>query len=367
MLAGAEPPRRRARPVELADVVRVAIGEVEDFTRIHLLALDETTVGGNVAVDLAHLLSELMENATQFSPPDTTVEVVGHRTPDGGYTVTVADQGIGMSADQLAEANALLTSPAARRPGPLPLPRLHRRRSPGSTPSGHRPPDRFARRRHHRARRPARRRAVGPERGRRPESARPATAPPRRPRVGRGPPPAGRGRHPVPAHADPEADATVADGPTSLSDALPDGEDFERGLASLMGPDTGGPSDALDDDELNRSFWGELADAPSDDTFADLADAPSDDPSTEPADGAERRPVHRTGLGCIAAAPGRHGWRVPRRPAPDWEPAPDWLDGELASVEPDPDCGGRRRPWSHRRLRPRPPPPRWPGVSPVPP
>ena len=87
VLAGAEPPRRRARPVELADVVRVAIGEVEDFTRIHLRSLDETTVGGNAAVDLAHLLSELMENATQFSPPDSTVEVVGARTPDGGYGV----------------------------------------------------------------------------------------------------------------------------------------------------------------------------------------------------------------------------------------------------------------------------------------
>ena len=79
VLAGAEPPRRRGRPVALADVVRVAIGEVEDFARIQLLALDEATVGGNVAVDLAHLLSELMENATQFSPPDTMVEIVGHR------------------------------------------------------------------------------------------------------------------------------------------------------------------------------------------------------------------------------------------------------------------------------------------------
>ncbi len=111
VLAGAEPPRRRARPVALADVVRVAIGEVEDFTRVNLLALDEVTVGGNVAVDLAHLLSELMENATQFSPPETHVEVVGQRTPDAGYLITVSDQGIGMSAEQLAEANAMLTHP----------------------------------------------------------------------------------------------------------------------------------------------------------------------------------------------------------------------------------------------------------------
>ena len=110
VLAGAEPPRRRGRPVALADVVRVAIGEVEDFARISLLALDDVTVGGNVAVDLAHLLSELMENATHFSPPDTTVEIVGHRSAEG-YTLSVSDQGIGMSADQLGEANNQLARP----------------------------------------------------------------------------------------------------------------------------------------------------------------------------------------------------------------------------------------------------------------
>lgn len=110
VLAGAEPPRRRGRPVALADVVRVAIGEVEDFARIQLLALDDATVGGNVAVDLAHLLSELMENATHFSPPDTMVEIVGHRS-DGGYIISVSDQGIGMSADQLSEANTQLARP----------------------------------------------------------------------------------------------------------------------------------------------------------------------------------------------------------------------------------------------------------------
>jgi len=110
VLAGAEPPRRRGRPVALADVVRVAIGEVEDFARIQLLALDDATVGGNVAVDLAHLLSELMENATHFSPPDTMVEIVGHRS-EAGYIISVSDQGIGMSADQIGEANTQLARP----------------------------------------------------------------------------------------------------------------------------------------------------------------------------------------------------------------------------------------------------------------
>ena len=111
VLAGAEPPRRRGRPVDMADVVRVAIGEVEHFSRITLLALDEATVAGNVAVDLAHLLSELMENATQFSPPDTSVEIVGHLTREGTYVLSVSDQGIGMSADQMNEANRVMANP----------------------------------------------------------------------------------------------------------------------------------------------------------------------------------------------------------------------------------------------------------------
>ncbi len=111
VLAGAEPSRRRGRPVELSDVVRVAMGEIEDFGRIQLLSIDSATVAGSVAVDLAHLLSELMENATHFSPPDTGVEVVGHRSSDGTYQMTLSDKGIGMSAEQLLSANKTLDEP----------------------------------------------------------------------------------------------------------------------------------------------------------------------------------------------------------------------------------------------------------------
>jgi signal transduction histidine kinase len=111
VLAGAEPARRRGRPVDISDVVRVAVGEVEHFARVQLLALDEAIVIGGVAVDLAHLLAELMENATQFSPPDTRVEIVGHRARDGEYLLTVTDQGIGMNADQLSDANRTIANP----------------------------------------------------------------------------------------------------------------------------------------------------------------------------------------------------------------------------------------------------------------
>ncbi|MDG2218789.1 MAG: hypothetical protein P8L46_12190 [Acidimicrobiales bacterium] len=111
VLAGAEPARRRGRPVNLADVVRVAMSEIEDFRRIQLLSIDPATVDASVAVDLAHLMSELMENATQFSPPDTGVDVVGTRRTGGSYQITLADRGIGMSGEQLLNANKTLDEP----------------------------------------------------------------------------------------------------------------------------------------------------------------------------------------------------------------------------------------------------------------
>jgi signal transduction histidine kinase len=111
VLAGLEPARKRTRPVALVDVVRAAIGEVEDYARVDLAGFDEVEVTGNAAVDLGHLLAELLENATNFSPPASRVEVDGRATRNG-YVVTIIDKGIGMNEEQLAEANVLLASPA---------------------------------------------------------------------------------------------------------------------------------------------------------------------------------------------------------------------------------------------------------------
>lgn len=110
VLAGMEPGRKRTRPVALVDVVRAAIGEVEDYARVDLAGFDEVDVTGSAAVALGHLLAELLENATHFSPPTSRVIVEGRVTPSG-YDVTVTDAGIGMSDEQLADANALLASP----------------------------------------------------------------------------------------------------------------------------------------------------------------------------------------------------------------------------------------------------------------
>ena len=110
VLAGAEPARRWGQPVPLSDVVRAAVSEVEDYARVHISALDEVHVAGNAAVDVAHMFSELLENATAYSPPETTVEVAGRRN-DRGFVISITDLGIGMSDQQLLVSNDLLANP----------------------------------------------------------------------------------------------------------------------------------------------------------------------------------------------------------------------------------------------------------------
>jgi len=109
-LAGAASARSWERPLAMSDVIRAGMAEVEDIARVDLLLDDNAAMLGNVAADAAHLLSELLENATRWSPPDTRVEVSG--TPAaGGYAITIEDRGIGMAEDALAEANHILTGP----------------------------------------------------------------------------------------------------------------------------------------------------------------------------------------------------------------------------------------------------------------
>ncbi|NNF53564.1 MAG: HAMP domain-containing protein [Acidimicrobiales bacterium] len=111
VLAGAEPSRRRGGPVVLADVVRVAMSEIEDYQHVAMGEIKTAHIGPQGAVDVAHLMSELLENATQFSPPDAPVEVFGGFDVNGFYEIVVRDHGIGMSAEQIANANATIQNP----------------------------------------------------------------------------------------------------------------------------------------------------------------------------------------------------------------------------------------------------------------
>ncbi len=110
VLASAEPGRRWSEPIPLADVMRAAGSEVEDFTRVELMTGDEVLLAGHATSDVVHLLAELIENATTFSPPDTPVRVAAEPTATG-YLIEIEDRGLGMSEDELALANERLGNP----------------------------------------------------------------------------------------------------------------------------------------------------------------------------------------------------------------------------------------------------------------
>jgi signal transduction histidine kinase len=107
VLAGIDPPRRWSAPVRLNDVIRAALGEVEDYQRVSVLGVEPATVVGSAAADLAHLIAEFIENALTFSPPDQKVEVRG-RHLEGGYTLAIIDNGFGMAPEDIERANRRL-------------------------------------------------------------------------------------------------------------------------------------------------------------------------------------------------------------------------------------------------------------------
>ncbi|HEV2871249.1 MAG TPA: ATP-binding protein, partial [Actinomycetota bacterium] len=112
VLSGAEPVRRWSDPVPLPRVIRAASAEIEDYNRVGVMPMADVRVVGHAVSDVVHLLAELIENAAAFSPPGTRVQVSGE--PAGhGYLLEVEDQGIGMSDEELEEANQQLAKPAS--------------------------------------------------------------------------------------------------------------------------------------------------------------------------------------------------------------------------------------------------------------
>jgi signal transduction histidine kinase len=111
VLAGHETPRRWAEPVSLVDVVRASVSEIEQYDRVVLNIQPGVAITGNAVADTVHLLAELLENATMFSAKSTQVTVSGHTLGSGEALIDIADNGMGMSDEQLAQVNTRLENP----------------------------------------------------------------------------------------------------------------------------------------------------------------------------------------------------------------------------------------------------------------
>ncbi|HEU5026131.1 MAG TPA: nitrate- and nitrite sensing domain-containing protein [Spirillospora sp.] len=110
ILAGKTAGRGWRRPVPLVDVVRGAVAEVEDYPRVRVQPLPRIALLGSAVADVIHLLAEVVENATTFSPPQSPVRVSGHPVANG-FAIEVEDRGLGMTEEALRAANARLDDP----------------------------------------------------------------------------------------------------------------------------------------------------------------------------------------------------------------------------------------------------------------
>ena len=108
VLSGGAGANEHMAPLPLSDVVRLALGEIEDYTRVEVDIPDEIVVAPAVLADLTLLLAELLENATTFSPPHTNVTVSADELR-GGARLAIIDHGLGLAPERLAEENARLT------------------------------------------------------------------------------------------------------------------------------------------------------------------------------------------------------------------------------------------------------------------
>ena len=115
VLAGEEPVRKWSEPVPLADVARAATSEIEQYGRIVLNIQPGIVVSGQAAADVVHLLAEIIENATMFSPRDTPVQLTGQEVSTGGVLLEVRDSRDRHPADPARRDELAVRQPAARR------------------------------------------------------------------------------------------------------------------------------------------------------------------------------------------------------------------------------------------------------------
>ncbi|MGW4898154.1 ATP-binding protein, partial [Kitasatospora sp. NPDC004240] len=111
LLAGLENSQRSRTAVSLLDVVRAAVSEIERYERVRIGFLASVRLSGAVADDTSHLLAELLENATAFSPPQDQVEVGGWLLDNGEVMLSVTDRGIGLPTERMRRLNEQLSEP----------------------------------------------------------------------------------------------------------------------------------------------------------------------------------------------------------------------------------------------------------------
>jgi signal transduction histidine kinase len=108
VVAGSHHETRISAPTPLPTVLRSSLAEIEDYQRVNFGAVHEGKVAAPLVSDLVLVFAELLENATAFSPPQSTVDVHGVADANGWCRISIVDHGIGMPTQRMAEENRRL-------------------------------------------------------------------------------------------------------------------------------------------------------------------------------------------------------------------------------------------------------------------
>jgi len=109
-LGGEQPGRRWTKPVRLVDVLRSAVAETKHYARVRMHQPPDTALNGGAVADTVHLVAELVDNATSFSPPNSEVRIGAQSVPQG-VIIEIEDHGLGIEESELQAANAVLREP----------------------------------------------------------------------------------------------------------------------------------------------------------------------------------------------------------------------------------------------------------------
>ena len=108
VLGGETLERRSDDPVDVNAVLRSAVAEIQRYRQVVTIPIRDARIHGHVVAEIIHLLSELLDNATSFSPDDAPKVAFRAQYVTAGLAVQVQDRGIGMNADDLRRINILL-------------------------------------------------------------------------------------------------------------------------------------------------------------------------------------------------------------------------------------------------------------------
>jgi signal transduction histidine kinase len=102
-----------AMPARLAAILDGALQDIEGYQRVEVLEpLPDVAIGAELALDLRLLLGELLENATNFTPPGSAIRIGAAHDRETSFaadaTIVIVDQGLGMSPARMDDENRRL-------------------------------------------------------------------------------------------------------------------------------------------------------------------------------------------------------------------------------------------------------------------